>query len=156
VFVALVASMDRADADYPAGIAVGFGLTALASEVLLGLSLSVRDALDRTGGLPWVLGAIAVGTLVIADHGSGASLAGPAAFAGAQVADLVVWRLVRPGLGWRAALVASNLVGAVAYTTVQVAAGATGEMGGAFLAVAVTTVATWVVAEVLRPVFGRR
>ncbi|WP_051683958.1 serine/threonine-protein kinase [Blastococcus sp. URHD0036] len=155
-FVALVAFMDRADADYPAGVAVGFGLTALASEVLLGLSLSVRDALDRAGGLPWVLGAIAVGTLVLADQGSGASLAGPAAFAGAQVADLVVWRLVRPGLGWRAALVASNLVGAVAYTTVQVAAGATGEMGGAFLATAATTVLTWVVAEVLRPLVARR
>jgi hypothetical protein len=54
LFVALVAFMDRADAEYPAGIAVGFGLTALASEVLLGLSLSLRDALDRaeaaTGG----------------------------------------------------------------------------------------------------------
>ncbi len=156
LFVALVAFMDRADADHPAGIAVGFGLTALASEVLLGLTLGVRDGLDRAGGLPWVLGAVAVGTLVLADQGSGAMLAAPAAFAGAQVADLVVWRLVRPGLGWRAALVASNLVGAVAFTTVQVAAGATGEMGGVFLATAATTVGTWIVAEVLRPLLPRR
>jgi hypothetical protein len=156
-FVALVATMDRADADHPLGIAVGFGLTALASEVLLGLALGVRDGLDRAGGLPWVLGALAVGTLLLTvAEGPGGSLAGPAAFAGAQVADLVVWRLVRPGLGWRAALVASNLVGAVAYTTVHVAAGATGEMGGVVLATAATTGATWVVAEVLRPLLPRR
>ncbi|WP_158548661.1 serine/threonine-protein kinase [Blastococcus sp. TF02A-26] len=157
LFVALVASMDRADAEYPVGVMVGFGLTALAGEVLLGLSLGVRDALDRAGGLPWVGAALAVGTLVLVEQGSGASLAGPVAFAGAQVADLVVWRLVRPGLGWRAALVASNLVGAVAYTTVQVAAGATGEMGGAFLATAATTVLAWLVAEFFRPLlFSRR
>jgi serine/threonine-protein kinase len=155
-FVALVAAMDRADAEYPLGIAVGFGLTALASEVLLGLALGLRDGLDRAGGLPWVLGALVVGTLVLAEQGSGASLAGPVAFAGAQVADLVVWRLVRPGLGWRAALVASNLVGAVAYTTVQVAAGATGEMGGVVLATAATTLLTWAAAEVLRPLVPRR
>ncbi|MGY1773884.1 protein kinase domain-containing protein [Blastococcus sp. SYSU D00813] len=155
-FVALVAAMDRADAGYPAGIAVGFGLTALASEVLLGLALGVRDGLDRAGGLPWVAAGVVAGALVLAEQGSGASLAGPAAFAAAQVADLAVWRLVRPGLGWRAALVASNLVGAVAYTTVQVAAGATGEMGGVFLATAATTVVTWAAAEVLRPLLPRR
>ncbi|MGY1743836.1 MULTISPECIES: protein kinase domain-containing protein [unclassified Blastococcus] len=156
VFLALVATMDRADADHPAGIAVGFGLTALASEVLLGLALGVRDGVDRAGGLLWVLGVVAVGTVVLAEQGAGASLAGPAAFAAAQVADLVVWRLLRPGLGWRAALVASNLVGAVAYTTVQVAAGATGEMGGVVLATGATTVLTWAVVEVLRPVLPRR
>ncbi|MGY1744020.1 protein kinase domain-containing protein [Blastococcus sp. SYSU D00695] len=156
LFVALVAAVDRADGQYPLGIAVGFGLTALAGEVLLGLTLGVRDALDRAGGLLWVLGAVAVGTLVLAEQGAGSSLAGPAAFAVAQGADLVVWRLVRPGLGWRAALAASNLVGAVAYTTVQVAAGATGEMGGVFLATAVTTALTWAAAEVLRPVVPRR
>ncbi|WP_409331939.1 protein kinase domain-containing protein [Trujillonella humicola] len=155
-FVALVAAMDRADAEYPVGIAVGFGLTALASEVLLGLALGLRDGLDRAGGLPWVAAAIVAGTLVLAEQGSGAALAAPVAFAAAQVADLVIWRLVRPGLGWRAALVASNLVGAVAYTTVQVAAGATGEMGGVLLATAAATVVTWVAAEVLRPLLPRR
>ncbi len=153
VFVALVASMAGADARYPVGVAVGFGLTALAGEVLLGLALGVRDGLDRAGGLAWVLGALAVGTLVLAEQEAGVM---PAAFVGAVVADTVVWHLVRPGLGWRAALVASNLVGAVACTTVQVAAGATGEMGGVFLATAATTVVTWVAAEVLRPLLPRR
>jgi uncharacterized PurR-regulated membrane protein YhhQ (DUF165 family) len=97
-------------------IPAGFGLLVPAGTYAAGLALGLRDALDRLGGLPWVLAAIAVGVSVSAVAASPAlAVASAVAFAASELVDLAVWRaMLRRGV--TAAVVASNSAGALVDT----------------------------------------
>jgi uncharacterized PurR-regulated membrane protein YhhQ (DUF165 family) len=113
--VALVASVVLANwlTSHYGLVPAGFGLLVTAGTYAAGLSLGLRDLVDRLGGLPWVLAAIGAGIAVSAATGSGRIAAASAvAFALGELADLAVYRPLRRR-GWRRAVIASNLVGAV-------------------------------------------
>jgi uncharacterized PurR-regulated membrane protein YhhQ (DUF165 family) len=83
-----------------------------------GAALAVRDALDRAGGLPWVLPTIAAGVILSAFLASPAlAVASAAAFACSELADLAVWRAIRRRT-IAGAIAASNAAGAVVDTVV--------------------------------------
>lgn len=94
-------------------VGAGFGLIVSAGTYAAGLALALRDALDRAGGLPWVLPAIAAGIAVSALLATPAlALASAVAFGVSELADLGAWRALRRA-SVAAALVASNALGAV-------------------------------------------
>jgi queuosine precursor transporter len=96
----------------------GFGLIVSAGTFAAGLALAVRDALDRVGGLRWVLPAIVVGVALSGLLATPAlALASAAAFALSELADLGAWRAVR-ARSIAAAVVVSNLLGALVDTAV--------------------------------------
>lgn len=123
-------------------VSAGFGLMVSAGTYAAGLSLGLRDALTETGGYRWVLGAIAVGIAISALLADGRiALASAVAFGLAELLDLAVYSRLRtrstaaaparvddsghgayrPGTAgraprWRAAVAASNAVGAVVDT----------------------------------------
>lgn len=99
-------------------VPAGFGLLVPAGTWAAGLALALRDGLDRSGGLPWVLPTLAVGI------GLSAWLAGPAlavasaaAFALGELADLGVFRQLR-ARSLPLAIGGSNLAGALVDTCV--------------------------------------
>lgn len=94
-------------------IPAGFGLLVPAGTYAAGLALGLRDALDRVGGLRWVLAAIAVGIAVSAWVASPMlAVASAVAFGASELVDLAVWRAtLRRGIP--TALAASNLAGAL-------------------------------------------
>lgn len=97
-------------------IPVGFGLLVPAGTYCAGLALSLRDALHEWAGLRWVWAGIALGTAVsIATSDGRIALASGAAFVLSETVDLAVYSRLRER-GWRRALVASNVVGAIADT----------------------------------------
>lgn len=99
-------------------IGVGFGLIASAGTWAAGLSLVLRDALDRAGGLRWVLPTVAAGVVLSAWLASPAlALASAAAFALGELADLAAFRALRRRT-LAGAIAASNAVGAVVDTCV--------------------------------------
>ncbi|MGY1813954.1 protein kinase domain-containing protein [Blastococcus sp. SYSU D00820] len=148
LLVVLVAAGDDLDVAYGTALPLGFGLTAAASTAAIGLTLGLRDLVDRAGGFWWVLGAIAAGTLALWALRPEAGADPLLAFAGAQAADLVVWQLLRRAAGWRFALWASNAVGAVVLVELQLARGAPDAVWGDAVVIGYVTVATWLVAEV--------
>lgn len=94
-------------------IPAGFGLMVPAGTYAAGLALGLRDALHQLGGVRWVLGAIAAGVGVSALVGDGRiALASAVAFGLAELVDLLVYLPLRRR-GWRRAVVASNVVGAL-------------------------------------------
>jgi hypothetical protein len=102
---------------YAAGLSLGLR-DALheAGTYAAGLSLGLRDALHEAGGYRWVLVAIAAGIALSALLGDGRiALASAVAFGVAELADLLVYMPLRRR-NWRAAVAASNAVGAVADT----------------------------------------
>ena len=135
-------------------VGAGFGLLVPAGTYAAGLALGLRDALDRVGGLTWVLGAIGAGVVLSAALASPAlAVASAAAFGLGELADLLVWRRLR-AQGWRRALVSSNAVGALVDTCVFLPlAGFTvtaASVGGQFLVKAVyLTMAALVLVHVL-------
>lgn len=97
-------------------IPAGFGLLVPAGTYAAGLALGLRDALHDTGGLRWVLAAIAAGIALSALLGDGRiALASAAAFGLAELLDLAVYAPLRHRQ-WHLAVVASNAVGAVVDT----------------------------------------
>jgi uncharacterized PurR-regulated membrane protein YhhQ (DUF165 family) len=97
-------------------IEAGFGLTVSAGTYAAGLALALRDALDRLGGLRWVLPTVAVGVAVSALlAGPALALASAVAFGLSELADLGAWRAMRRR-SIVAAIVASNAVGALVDT----------------------------------------
>lgn len=99
-------------------VSAGFGLIVSAGTYAAGAALAVRDALDRAGGLPWVLPTIAAGVLLSAFLASPAlAVASAAAFACSELADLAVWRAIRRRT-IAGAIAASNATGAVVDTVV--------------------------------------
>jgi uncharacterized PurR-regulated membrane protein YhhQ (DUF165 family) len=102
-------------------VPIGFGLMAPAGVYFAGLAFGLRDTLHELGGRLWVLAAIAVGailSLVIEDAVRipggylPIALASGIAFAVSELADLAVYEPLRRRQ-WTAAVVASNVVGAV-------------------------------------------
>jgi hypothetical protein len=94
-------------------VPAGFGLMVTAGTYAAGLSLGLRDALQTTGGIRWVLAAIAGGIILSALLGNGRiAFASAIAFGVAEMADLAVYTPLRRR-NWRTAVAASNAVGAV-------------------------------------------
>lgn len=99
-------------------IPAGFGLLVPAGTYAAGAALAVRDALDRAGGLRWVLPTLAAGVILSAVlAGPQLATASAAAFALSELADLAGWRALRRR-SIVAAIVVSNAVGAVVDTLV--------------------------------------
>lgn len=99
-------------------IPAGFGLLVPAGTFAAGLALAARDALDRAGGLPWVLPTVAVGVALSAVlAGPALALASATAFALGELVDLGVWRALRRRT-IAGAIAGSNAVGAVVDTLV--------------------------------------
>lgn len=97
-------------------VSAGFGLMVSAGTYAAGLALGLRDALHETGGIRWVLGAIAAGIAVSFWLGDGRiALASAVAFGVAELLDLAVYTPLRRR-NWRVAVIASNGVGAIADT----------------------------------------
>jgi hypothetical protein len=103
-------------------VPIGFGLYAPAGVYFAGLAFGLRDALHEVGGHRWVLAAIGLGAALSYLLEDGATIPGGhtsiavasgAAFALAELADLAVYTPLRERR-WAAAVIASNLVGAVA------------------------------------------
>ena len=98
-------------------VSVGFGLTATAGTYAAGLSFGIRDALHEVGGRRIVFAAIAVGAVLSSFISPSLALASGVAFALSETADLAVYEPLRRRR-WVLAVIASNLVGAVADTVV--------------------------------------
>ena len=98
-------------------VSVGFGLTATAGTYAAGLSFGIRDALHEVGGRRIVFAAIAVGAVLSSFISPSLALASGVAFALSETADLAVYEPLRRRR-WVLAVIASNLVGAVADTGV--------------------------------------
>lgn len=96
-------------------VPVGFGLTATAGTYAAGLSFGVRDALSETADRWWVVVAIVVGAALSYLVAPSLALASGVAFLCSESADLCVYEPLRRRR-WVAAVVASNLVGAVVDT----------------------------------------
>jgi uncharacterized PurR-regulated membrane protein YhhQ (DUF165 family) len=94
-------------------VPAGFGLLVTAGTYAAGLALALRDALDRLGGLRWVLGTVAVGVALSAWLASPAlAVASAVAFGCGELVDLAVWRQLQRR-STVAAIAGSNLAGAV-------------------------------------------
>lgn len=95
-------------------VAAGFGLLVPAGTYTAGLALGVRDDLQEFGGIRWTLAAIAIGTVLSYLFGDGrVALASGLAFLVSELADLGVYTPLRNRGRLIAAIVASNLIGAV-------------------------------------------
>lgn len=102
-------------------VSVGFGLVTTAGTFAAGFALLARDFVHRYGGLWWVLGGIVVGITISWFMASPAlALASAAAFAIAELADLLVFLWVRPR-GFIRAAWWSNVVSAPVDTVVFLA-----------------------------------
>lgn len=78
-------------------VSVGFGLVTTAGTFAAGFALLARDFVHRYAGVWWVLGGIVVGITISWFMASPAlALASAAAFAIAELADLLVFLWVRP------------------------------------------------------------
>lgn len=97
-------------------IAAGFALLVPAGTYTAGLALGLRDLLQDTAGVRWVLAAIGAGTAVsFAVAAPFIATASGIAFLLAELVDLAVYTPLRRN-GWRRALIASNAVGATVDT----------------------------------------
>ena len=122
-------------------VAVGFGLTATAGTYAAGVALGLRDVLQDHANRTWLLGTILAGgaiSYLIADPFI--ALASATAF---TVSEVIDWGVYTPLRGkaaegtnrWSAAVVGSNLVGAVVDTAIFIgiafgAAAISGAMAG--------------------------
>lgn len=93
----------------------GPGLVALAGTYSAGLALGLRDALHEAAGVRWVLASIVAGAAASAVVSPSLALASAVAFGLAELLDLAVYAPLR-SRGFRRAVIASNVVGAVADT----------------------------------------
>lgn len=96
-------------------VPVGFGLTATAGTYAAGLTFGVRDALHETAGRWWVIVAIVAGGVVSYAVAPSLAVASAVAFLVSELADLIVYEPLRRRQ-WVAAVVLSNLVGALVDT----------------------------------------
>jgi uncharacterized PurR-regulated membrane protein YhhQ (DUF165 family) len=92
---------------------VGFGEEAPSGFVLVGISLTLRDLVQRLLGVRWTVGGILVGAALAASINTDLAVASGVTFLLAELLDLSVYTpLQRRGL--TVAVVASNVVGALA------------------------------------------
>jgi uncharacterized PurR-regulated membrane protein YhhQ (DUF165 family) len=103
-------------------VSVGFGLYAPAGVFFAGLAFGLRDALHERGGRSWVVAGIAAGAglswwvsdgVTIPGGHTSIAVASMVAFGLSELADLAVYEPLRER-AWVTAVVASNIVGAVA------------------------------------------
>lgn len=93
-------------------ITVGFGLMVTAGTYAAGFALLARDFIQRHGGIPWALAAIALsGALSWFLATPALAVASTIAFLGAELVDLAVFTPIRRR-GFVRAAVASNIVSA--------------------------------------------
>lgn len=99
-------------------VPVGFGLVATAGTYAAGFALLARDFVHRHAGVWWVLGGIAIGIFISWFMASPSlAMASAAAFALAELADLLVFLIVRPR-GFIPAAAVSNVASAPLDTVV--------------------------------------
>lgn len=97
-------------------VPVWFGIAATAGTYAAGAALFTRDILQDTAGRHTVIAAIAVGALLSAWLSTpDLAVASGTAFLVAELADMAVYTPLR-ARGWARAVLASNVVGAVADT----------------------------------------
>ncbi|KJL45583.1 VUT family protein [Microbacterium trichothecenolyticum] len=102
-------------------VPVGFGMLVTAGTYAAGLALLARDFVQRYAGTRWVLAGIGFGVVLSWFLASPAlALASAAAFALAELADLLVYAWVRPA-GFVPAAAASNVISAPIDTVVFLA-----------------------------------
>jgi uncharacterized PurR-regulated membrane protein YhhQ (DUF165 family) len=128
-------------------IPVGFGLVAVAGTWTAGLALALRDLLQESGGVRWVLATIAAGCVLSYLLADGRiAVASAVAFGAAELADLAVYTPLR-ARRWRTAVIASNAVGAVVDTLLFLSIAGFGltwsGVGGQLLVKAVWVTATF-------------
>lgn len=98
-------------------VGAGFGLMVTAGTYSAGLALGVRDALHKTAGVRWVLVGIVAGAGLSALISPTLAVASGIAFLLSELFDLAVYTpLARKG--FRRAVIASNIVGAIVDTFV--------------------------------------
>lgn len=96
----------------PHTISVGFGLTAPSGVLAVGLAFTFRDIVQRTLGVPAVIGAILLGAGLSYLVSPAFAAASACAFLVSEAADLLVYTPLEQR-GWLGAVVVSNVVGAV-------------------------------------------
>lgn len=100
-------------------VPVGFGLVVTAGTYAAGFALLARDFVHRYAGVWWVLAGITVGIVLSWFFASPAlAVASAAAFAIAELADLLVYVITRRRLGFIPAAGISNTVSAPLDTVV--------------------------------------
>lgn len=141
-------------------VSAGFGLLVSAGTYSAGLALALRDALHETGGIRWVLGAIAAGAVLSLLFADGRiALASAVAFLLGELLDLGVYAPLRRR-AWRTAVIASNAVGGAVDTFVFLTLAGfpvtTVTIGGQLLVKAVWVTAGFLlVAEIIRRAASR-
>lgn len=140
-------------------VPAGFGLTVTAGTYAAGLALGVRDALQDAAGVRWVVAGILGGAALSAVVSPALAVASGAAFLLSESLDLAVYTPLRRR-GFRRAVVASNVVGAVVDTLVFLyLAGfpvTAQSVGGQLVVKAVWVTASFLlVAEVIRRAVSR-
>jgi uncharacterized PurR-regulated membrane protein YhhQ (DUF165 family) len=130
-------------------VPVGFGLMATAGTYAAGLSFGVRDALHEVAGRWVVIAGIVAGAGLSAFVSPTLALASGVAFLVAEFADLAVYEPLRRHR-WVAAVIASNVVGAVVDTVVflhlagfPIRDAIAGQMVGKCLAILPALVIVW-------------
>lgn len=98
--------------DHYGVVPVGFGLMAPAAVYFVGLAFTLRDLVQESLGLAFVLLAIVVGAAVSALVSPSLALASGVAFGVSELADLAIYTPLRER-NWIGAVVASNVVGVV-------------------------------------------
>lgn len=99
-------------------VSAGFGLLVSAGTYAAGAALAIRDALDRAGGLKWVLPTLVAGIALSAIvAGPQLAMASAVAFGLSELVDLGVFRALRRR-SLVAAIAGSNLIGAIVDTLV--------------------------------------
>ena len=93
-------------------VPVGFGLMAPAGVFVAGAAFALRDVIQDTLGLGWVLVAIVLGTLASMLVSPHFALASGSAFLFSEISDFAVYTPLRRR-SWIAAAVVSNTVGDV-------------------------------------------
>jgi uncharacterized PurR-regulated membrane protein YhhQ (DUF165 family) len=97
----------------PHTLPVGFGLTAPSGVYFVGLTLVLRDEVQRRLGVTWSLGVIAVGAVIVATFAPSLALASVIAFAVAELVDLGTYSFTEKRWGHRPAILTSNAVSIV-------------------------------------------
>lgn len=93
-------------------VPVGFGLVAPAGVYAVGVAFTLRDAVHRTLGVPWVIAAIIIGAGLSVLVSAKFALASGTAFLVSEFADLIIYTPLRER-SWLGAVTLSNTVGLV-------------------------------------------
>lgn len=113
-FITAIATANWATTHYGL-VPVGFGLTATAGTYAAGAALLLRDVVQDTAGVRWVIAGIATGAVLTAVMSPALAVASAVAFLLAELLDMAVYTPLRDR-GWARAALASGIAGAVVDT----------------------------------------